>query len=120
MALQTLVTAHAAFGHNHFFKNNYLFKQWTDASAILNYMEFAKGYVARCEERYGLAAVEPILDAAHTLMDQAVFRYRRPPRISSAKEQERVRERLEYEERVFSDLWRTLPQSQAERGSDRN
>ncbi len=109
MALQALVTAHAAFGHNHFFKNNYLFRQWTDASAILNYMEFAKGYVTRCEERYGLAAVESILDAAHTLMDQAVFRYRRPPRISSAKEQERARERLEYEDRVFSDLWRTLP-----------
>ncbi len=28
--MQTLVIAHAAFGHNHFFKNNYLFKQWTD------------------------------------------------------------------------------------------
>ena len=29
--MQTLVIAHAAFGHNHFFKNNYVFKQWTDA-----------------------------------------------------------------------------------------
>jgi len=29
MAMQTLVLAHAAFGHNHFFKNNYLFQQWT-------------------------------------------------------------------------------------------
>ena len=26
MAMQTLVMAHAAFGHNHFFKNNYLFR----------------------------------------------------------------------------------------------
>src|SRR5207248_4370749 len=26
--MQALVIAHAAFGHNHFFKNNYLFKQW--------------------------------------------------------------------------------------------
>ncbi len=42
MAMQALVTAHAAFGHNHFFKNNYLFRQWTDAAAILEYMEFAK------------------------------------------------------------------------------
>ena len=31
MTMQALVMAHAAFGHNHFFKNNYLFKQWTDA-----------------------------------------------------------------------------------------
>ena len=29
--MQTLVIAHAAYGHNHFFKNNYVFKQWTDA-----------------------------------------------------------------------------------------
>ena len=40
--MQTLVIAHAAFGHNHFFKNNYLFKQWTDANGILDYLEFAK------------------------------------------------------------------------------
>lgn len=111
MALQALVTAHAAFGHNHFFKNNYVFKQWTDAGAILDYMDFAKGYIARCEERHGLAAVEAILDAAHALMDQGVFRYRHPPRLSSQKEREEIKERLEYEERTFNDLWRTLPKS---------
>ena len=38
MAMQALVMAHAAFGHNHFFKNNYLFQQWTDAEAILDYL----------------------------------------------------------------------------------
>ena len=58
MAMQALVTAHAAFGHNHFFKNNYLFQQWTDAGAILSYMDFAKGFITRCEERHGIAAVE--------------------------------------------------------------
>ncbi|MBS3648386.1 SpoVR family protein [Pseudaminobacter sp. 19-2017] len=109
MALQALVTAHAAFGHNHFFKNNYLFQQWTDASAILGYLDFAKSYIARCEERHGLAAVEHVLDAAHALMEQGVFRYRRPPRLSSEKEREGIRERLEYEERTYDDLWRTLP-----------
>ena len=111
MALQTLVIAHASFGHNHFFKNNYLFQQWTDAGAILAYMEFAKSYIARCEERYGPSAVEGVLDAAHALMPQAVFRYRRRPRLSVEREQARIRERLEHEERTFSDLWRTLPQS---------
>jgi stage V sporulation protein R len=40
--MQTLVIAHAAFGHNHFFKNNYLFQQWTDANGILDYLEFAR------------------------------------------------------------------------------
>jgi stage V sporulation protein R len=114
MAMQALVTAHAAFGHNHFFKNNYLFQQWTDAGAILSYMDFAKGFITRCEERHGIAAVEAILDAAHALMEQGVFRYRRPPRLSSEKEREGIRERLEYEERSFNDLWRTLPRSKGE------
>lgn len=109
MPMQALVTAHAAFGHNHFFKNNYLFRQWTDAGAILGYMDFAKKYIAKCEERYGLAAVEEILDSAHALMDQGVFHYRRPPRLSPEKVTERARERLEYEEQTYSDLWRTLP-----------
>lgn len=109
MALQALVTAHAALGHNHFFKNNYLFRQWTDADAILGYLDFAKGYISRCEEKHGVAAVESILDAAHALMDQGVFRYRRPPRLSSEKQREGLRERLEYEERSYNDLWRTLP-----------
>ncbi|MGB3391788.1 MAG: SpoVR family protein [Pseudaminobacter sp.] len=118
MAMQALVTAHASFGHNHFFKNNYLFQQWTDASAILNYMEFAKSYIARCEEKHGVAEVESILDAGHALMEQAVFRYRRPPRLSSAQERERLRDRLDYEERIFSDLWRTLPQRKDGESSD--
>ncbi|MCO5091247.1 SpoVR family protein [Bosea sp. (in: a-proteobacteria)] len=109
MALQALVTAHAAFGHNHFFKNNYLFRQWTDAGAILGYLDFAKGFIARCEERHGVQAVEAILDAAHALMEQGVFRYRRPPRLSSAKQREGLRERLDYEERSYNDLWRTIP-----------
>ncbi len=79
MPMQALVTAHAAFGHNHFFKNNYLFRQWTDAGAILGYMDFAKKYIAKCEERHGLNAVEEILDSAHALQDHGVFHYRRPP-----------------------------------------
>ena len=52
MAMQTLVVAHAAFGHNHFFKNNFLFKQWTDATGILDYLTFARDYVAHAEESY--------------------------------------------------------------------
>jgi stage V sporulation protein R len=114
MALQALVTAHAALGHNHFFKNNYLFRQWTDAGAILSYLDFAKGYIAGCEERHGVAAVENILDAAHALMEQGVFRYRRPPKLSSERERESIRDQLEYEERSYNDLWRTLPPSKDE------
>ncbi len=109
MALQALVTAHASFGHNHFFKNNYLFRQWTDADAILGYLDFAKRFIASCEERHGPAAVEAILDSAHALMEQGVFRYRRPPRLNLGRQRERVRDRLEHDERSFRELDRTLP-----------
>ena len=91
--MQTLVIAHAAFGHNHFFKNNYLFKQWTDADGILDYLEFAKSYIAHCEERYGQAAVERMLDAAHALMataSTAIPRKKQPDlRSEERREQER-------------------------------
>ena len=35
-AMQALVIAHAAYGHNSFFKGNYLFRLWTDASSIID------------------------------------------------------------------------------------
>jgi spore cortex formation protein SpoVR/YcgB (stage V sporulation) len=109
MTMQTLVMAHAAFGHNHFFKNNYLFRQWTNAEGILDYLAFAKKYVAACEERHGRAEVEAVLDSAHALMDQGVFRYRRPPRPSRERAMEKIRAREKYEEAAYSELWRTLP-----------
>lgn len=107
--MQALVIAHAAFGHNHFFKNNYLFKQWTDADGILDYLEFARDYVMQCEERYGEAAVERLLDAAHALMSHGVHRYPRRRTTDLRLEEKRERERREHDERVFNDLWRTVP-----------
>jgi spore cortex formation protein SpoVR/YcgB (stage V sporulation) len=107
--MQTLVIAHAAFGHNHFFKNNYLFKQWTDARGILDYLEFAKGYITSCEERHGQVAVERTLDAAHALMSHGVHRYPGKKKLDLGEEERRERERREHEERMFNDLWRTVP-----------
>jgi stage V sporulation protein R len=107
--MQTLVIAHAACGHNHFFKNNYQFKLWTDAEGILDYLEFAKGYVARCEEQHGRAAVERTLDAAHALMSHGVHRYPGKKKLDLREEERRARERREHEELVFNDLWRTVP-----------
>jgi spore cortex formation protein SpoVR/YcgB (stage V sporulation) len=111
--MQTLVIAHAAFGHNHFFKNNYLFKEWTDADGILDYLEFAKGYIARCEERYGQAAVEKVLDAAHALMSHGVHRYPRKKRPDLRSEERREEERHLHREQTYNVLWRTVPQKGA-------
>src|SRR5215467_3532842 len=107
--MQALVIAHAAFGHNHFFKNNYLFKLWTDADGILDYLSFAKGYIASCEERHGEAAVERTLDAAHALMSHGVHRHPGKRKLDLAQEERRARERREQQERLFNDLWRTVP-----------
>ncbi len=109
MTMQALVMAHAAFGHNHFFKNNYLFRQWTNAEGILDYLAFAKKYVAACEEKHGREEVEAVLDSAHALMDQGVFRYSRPPRPSRERVLEKQRARAKYEEEAYNELWRTLP-----------
>jgi stage V sporulation protein R len=107
--MQALVIAHAAFGHNHFFKNNYLFRQWTDAEGILDYLEFAKGYVARCEERHGRLAVEQTLDAAHALMSHGVDRYPGKKKVDLRAEEKRAGARRLHEESAFNDLWRTVP-----------
>lgn len=109
MTTQALVIAHAAFGHNHFFKNNYLFKQWTDAGSIVDYLIFAKNYITEQEIKHGRLAVETWLDSCHALMDYGVNRYKRPGKISMAKEQQRQKERTEYLQSQVTELYRILP-----------
>lgn len=115
---QVLVIAHAAYGHNHFFKNNYMFRQWTDADAIVDYLIFARDYINSCEERYGERAVEETLDSAHALMMNGIDRYKRPRKLSMVEEQVRQKERTEYLEKTVNDLWRTVPGSEKEAVSD--
>ncbi|MGA7180020.1 MAG: SpoVR family protein [Thiobacillaceae bacterium] len=112
MTMQALVIAHAAYGHNSFFKGNYLFRAWTDAEGILDYLVFARNYIAECEQRYGEVAVEELLDSCHALMNHGVDRYKRPARLSMAKEQARQIEREAYLQSQVNDLWRTLPTRQ--------
>ncbi len=109
MMMQALVLAHAAYGHNSFFKNNYLFRTWTNADAIIDYLIFAKNYVADCEQRYGETEVELILDSCHALMNYGVDRYKRPPRLSAREEKARQKEREAYLQSQVNDLWRTIP-----------
>ncbi len=116
--MQTLVIAHAAFGHNHFFKNNYVFKQWTDADGILDYLEFAKNFLARCEERYGVLEVERLIDAAHALQSHGVHRYPRKRRPDLRSEQLREKERRQHGEQLFNDLWRTVPAKKRKAASE--
>jgi len=109
MTMQALVIAHACYGHNSFFKGNYLFRQFTQADAVLDYLVFARNYVMECEERYGVAEVEELLDSCHALMDYGVDRYRRPAPISARTREARRTEKAESQRRLYNDLWRTLP-----------
>ena len=113
MTMQALVIAHAAYGHNSFFKGNYLFRTWTDAEGILDYLVFARNFIAECEQRHGEVAVEELLDSCHALMNLGVDRYKRPAKLSMAKEQVRQAEREAYLQSQVNDLWRTLPTRQA-------
>jgi stage V sporulation protein R len=112
LPMQALVMAHACFGHNSFFKGNYLFRMWTDASSIIDYLVYAKAYIADCEELHGLGAVEEVLDACHALMNYGVDRYRRPQKLSLAEEKARRIDREAYLQQQVNDLWRTLPKAQ--------
>jgi spore cortex formation protein SpoVR/YcgB (stage V sporulation) len=109
LAMQALVIAHAAYGHNSFFKGNYLFRMWTDASSIIDYLVYAKNYITQCEERHGIDAVETFLDSCHALAHQGVDRYRRPSRKSLAQELAERQDREAYAQAQVNELWRTLP-----------
>ena len=109
MAMQALVIAHAAYGHNSFFKGNYLFRMWTDAASIIDYLVYAKHYVAECEERHGLEAVENFIDSCHALANHGVDRYRRPSRKTLAQELSERKDREAYAQLQVNELWRTLP-----------
>jgi len=110
ITMQALVIAHACYGHNSFFKNNYLFKAWTSADAIVDYLVFARNFIADCEERHGFGAVEEILDSCHALMNYGVDRYKKPAPLSMEEERMRQKDREEYLQSQVNDLWRrTVP-----------
>lgn len=111
IAIQALVIAHACYGHNSFFKNNYLFRMWTAADAIIDYLVFAKNYISECEEHYGIDEVEAILDSCHALMNYGVDRYKHPPALSIQEEKIRQQNREMYMQSEVNDLWRTIPQN---------
>jgi spore cortex formation protein SpoVR/YcgB (stage V sporulation) len=116
LPMQALVIAHACYGHNSFFKGNYLFQTWTSADAIIDYLVFARKYIAECEERHGSDQVELLLDSCHALMNYGVDRYRRPAPLSMAEERRRQAEREAYLQSQVNDLWRTLPVQEKEEG----
>ena len=103
--VQCMVMAHASVGHSAVFKNNYLFKQHTDATAIIDYLNFAKEYIHKCEEKYGMEEVEHVLDACHSLSIYGVDKYQKPKKLSPAQEEARALERFERELEDYDPVW---------------
>ncbi len=101
--MQLIVTAHAAIGHNHFFKHNYLFKEHTNAKSIVDYMCFARDYIKKCEIKYGFEEVEYIIDLLHLLRPFGVFKSKN---ILKSKKNIKEREKkiINYYQDTFNPL----------------
>ena len=113
--MMLLVIAHACQGHNAFFKNNYMFKDWTSAESIIDYMVFARDFILKCEEEFGDEEVESVLDACHALMNHGIDRYKKPPKLSTQREQDRLKRLAKVKTENYNDLLRTLPPSLLEK-----
>lgn len=118
--MQALVLAHASVGHSHFFKNNYLFKKWTDADTIIDYLKFSKGFIKSCEEKYGAKRVEYLLDACHSIQAHGIDKYKKPARLSDELRVQKAKQREQYYESTFQDLWRTVPKNGTKSLKDTN
>jgi len=119
MATQATVIAHAAMGHNHFFKNNQVFQAWTTPDTILDDLRYARSFVKTCEDRHGRAAVERILDAAHTLFAHGVGRDRQGQRPDPLEQRERLRLRRREALEAMDELWlRTVPHDLSDEEED--
>lgn len=108
MTMQALVISHAACGHNTFFKTNSAFKYWTDASSIIDYLVFAKEFIAKCEEREGKAEVELFLDSCHTMMSHGVNRFKRPGKLSAERIKDREKDRDDFARTRVNELYDRL------------
>jgi stage V sporulation protein R len=111
LMMQALVIAHACFGHNSFFKANTHFRQWTDATTIIDYLDYAKKYIAQCEEKYGPQEVERVLDACHAIQYNSIDRYKRPNPKSKKQRHARDVDRALFEEQHNNVIWSTIPKT---------
>jgi stage V sporulation protein R len=108
MTMMALTLAHAAIGHNWFFANNAMFREWTDAESIIDYLVFAREYISKCETREGKDKVESFLDSCHSLMNYGINRYKRPAKLSAEKERKRAETREAYKASEVNELFDTL------------
>lgn len=103
--MQLLVLAHAGVGHNHFFKNNYLMKQWSRPKSILDYCLYTKTFIEECEEKYGFGLVEETLDFAHKLKYSSIDKYPRNAKQTELQKKEKYKQKINEIQKDISDLY---------------
>lgn len=108
LPMQALVIAHAAYGHNAVFKNNYLFKARTEADSILDFLSHAQKFIRDCEQKYGEAQVEYILDACHTLRYHAFDHHIRPEDLSKKRREQRQHDKDEADRLNVDEFWSSM------------
>ncbi|XPE38674.1 SpoVR family protein [Shigella flexneri] len=119
ITMQALVMAHACYGHNSFFKNNCLFRSWTDASSIVDYLSSPANTLPTAKSATAWTRWRKAAGSCHALMNYGVYRYKRPQKISLQEEKARQSSREEYLESQVNMLWRTLPKREEEKNRRR-
>lgn len=121
LPMQALVIAHASYGHNAFFKNNYLFKERTQANTIIDYMCLVREKVGEYEQKYGVETVERFIDHVHSLRNYACDHYVRARELSKREMEEQRQQHLADEQKARNQLWDDLiynEERRAEEGKD--
>lgn len=109
LPMQSLVIAHASYGHNAVFKNNYLFKERTRAQDIIDYLLFAKNYIQECEEKYGHKEVEVFLDSCHALMHHGINKHIRKNKTKRELNENQIENEI-FLQKHANELWdKTIP-----------
>ena len=95
---QALVLAHACCGHNHVFKNNYIFKEAALSKTIIDYLIYAREYIKECEEKYGAEEVEQLLDIGHALSNNSLDRRHRKYRKALSEKEQSTKDAVTFSE----------------------
>jgi len=92
--MQILVIAHACFGHNNFFKQNYMFKDFTNAKDIILDLTILRDFIRECEAKYGFDRVEKVIDACHALKFHDIRLYNRPDSERNVQKDRELAEKM--------------------------
>jgi spore cortex formation protein SpoVR/YcgB (stage V sporulation) len=108
--MQMLVIAHACFGHNNFFKENFLFKDHTNPHTIFDRSARLRNLIRSCEEEHGYEEVEKVIDASHALklhaVDRNPYKKTKTPEERQAAARQALVER--FEEKPRSEIYDTV------------